>query len=412
MRRIVPLLALLAFACGAGAQTSPWYIGGAQTVTHESNLYRLAHGADESVISSKADLISSTALLAGLDQPVGRQRLYGTLTLRANRFQDNDTLDNDAYSLRAGVDWETVNRLSGNVDLSTNRNLARFDTSTTTGVQTERNVETSRRMAATVRVGVVTQYTAEASLEHQDVDFSADAYAPRENKQTTATAGVRWRPGGSTVFGAGLRHTRGEYPRALRLPDDSFQADRYTRTGLDLIANVEVGGASRIDSRLTLGRTTYDEATQRDTSGVTGFVAWIWQPGAKLRLDTRLARDTGQSSYFSGNPGIDGAVDDSRTTTSLRLRADYLATAKIRLNAGVTYARRDLVRTGPPTAQVPLGASGSDDTTEFTLGATWEPTRSLVFGCDLGHEKRSASGVLSLPYSASRMSCYGQIFLR
>ena len=77
MRRIVPLLALLAFACGAGAQTSPWYIGGAQTVTHESNLYRLADGADESVISTKADLISSTALLAGLDQPVGRAVAFG-----------------------------------------------------------------------------------------------------------------------------------------------------------------------------------------------------------------------------------------------------------------------------------------------------------------------------------------------
>ena len=55
----------------------------------------------------------------------------------------------------------------------------------------------------------------------------------------------------------------------------------------------------------------------------------------------------------------------------------------------------------------PIAAS-----TEFTLGATWEPTRSLVFGCDLGQERRSATGDLSLPYSAGRASCYAQVFLR
>jgi hypothetical protein len=406
MKPLLPLL-LLAAAGSAGAQTSPWYVGAAQTFTHESNLYRLADGADESQVRSKSDTLSSTALLAGLDQPVGRQRLYGTLSLRNNRFQDNDNLDNESYALRAGVDWETANRLSGNLDLSANRSLAQFDTFTDTGVLTERNIERSDRVSATVRLGVVTQYTAEASLEHRQVDFSAAAYDRRENRQTTATAGLRWRPGGSTVFGAGLRHTRGEYPRYLRLEDGSHLADKVTRTGLDLIANVEVGGASRIDSRLTLGRTRYDEATQRDTSGVTGFVAWNWQPGARLRLVTRLARDVGQDSYVFGGEGLDGSVDTSRTTTSLRLRADYEATAKIRLNASVTQARRDLVRTLPGGT-----LSGDDDTTLFTLGATWEPTRSLVFGCDLGHEKRSASGDLSAPYSARRYGCYGQVFLR
>ena len=36
------------------------------------------------------------------------------------------------------------------------------------------------------------------------------------------------------------------------------------------------------------------------------------------------------------------------------------------------------------------------------------PTRALTLGCDLGRERRSASGGLSLPYGASTASCYGQ----
>jgi len=408
---LLPALALW-LAGAAAAQTSPWYIGASQTVTHESNLYRLTDSAAVPAGVSKSDTLYSTALLAGLDLPVSRQRLYGTASLRASRFKDNDVLDNDGYSLRAGIDWATVNRLSGNVDLSANRSLARFNSDTEIGLLTRKNIQDSQRLATTVRLGVVTQYTAEASLEHQRTDFSAVEYDSRENRRTTGTLGLRWRPGGSNLFGAGLRHTEGEYPRFGTLPGGGFLADKYTRSGLDLIANVEVGGASRIDTRLTLGRTRYDVADQRDTSGVTGFVAWIWRPGAKLQLDTRVTRDIGQDSYFSGNPFLDGAVDTSRTTTSLRLRADYEATAKIRLNGGLSFSRRDLVRTLPPNAFLPVNARGDDDTTELTLGATWEPTRSVVLGCDVGHEKRSVDGVLSLPYTANRVGCYAQVFLR
>jgi hypothetical protein len=407
----LPLLLMLA-AGGADAQTSPWYIGAAQTFTHESNIYRLADGAATPAGVSKSDLISSTALLAGLDQPIGRQRLYGSATLRANKFKDNGVLDNEGYALRAGIDWATIERLSGNLDLSANRSLARFNTDTEIGLLTSKNIENSNRIAATVRLGVVTQYTAEASLEHRQVDYSAVEYAARENRQTTGTAGLRWRPSGSNVFGLGVRHTSGKYPRFRSLGDGVYEADAYTRTGIDLSAALETGGASRLDTRVTLGRTRYDEATQRGFSGATGYAAWTWLPGAKLRLVTRLARDDGQNSYFSGNPFVDGVIDYSRTTTTLGLNADYEATAKIRLKAGASVARRSLVRTLPPDALLGADARGRDTSTEFTLGATWEPTRSLVFGCDLGTEKRSVSGELSLPYSANRVGCYGQVFLR
>ncbi len=416
MTRLVALLlapaAVLLAAAGAQAQTSPWYVGAAQTFTHESNLYRLADGAATPPGLSRSDLISSTALLAGLDQPVGRQRLFGSATLRANRFADNRDLNNEGYALRAGLDWATVNRLSGTLEASAERSLARFDTDTEIGAQTGRNIEDNTRLFAEARVGVVTAYTAEVSLEHRDRRFSAAAYDRRENRQTTATAGLRWRPQGSTTLGLGLRHTDGRYPRFRTLDSGGFEADRYTRDGLDLIAGWESGGATRLDARITLGRTRYDQNDARDVSGATGFVAGTWRPGGRLSLTARLAHDIGQDAFFSGSPFIDGVVDTSRTTTSARLVADYALSAKLRLRTTLSLAQRDLVQTLPPSALFPGNLRGRDDTTELSLGATWEPTRSLVFGCDLGHEKRSASGDLSLPYSANRAGCYGQVFLR
>ena len=155
MTRLAPLCLLL-FTGAAVAQTSPWYIGASQTFTQESNLYRLADGAATPDGVSKADLISSTALLAGLDQPLGRQRVYGSATLRSSKFRDNKDLDNEGYALRAGLDWETVNRLSGTLEASAERSLARFNTDTELGVQTRRNIEDQTRLLAEARVGVVT----------------------------------------------------------------------------------------------------------------------------------------------------------------------------------------------------------------------------------------------------------------
>lgn len=398
-------LTTMLLAGTAAAQTSPWYVGAAQTVTHESNVRRLADDQAAPTGGSRSDIVLSTALLAGLDQPVGRQRLYGNATLRSNKYQDNPVLDYEGYALRAGLDWTTAGRLSGNVDLRADRGL-RFATDIGSSQVLERNVETSQQLATSVRVGVVTEFTAEATLEHRTVDYSAQAFEERENRQTTGTLGLRWRPSGGTVLGAGLRQVTGVYPRFGTDAAGNFLADRYTRHGLDLVGGLDLSGASRVEARLTLGRTRYEQATQRGFSGATGSLSWDWRPTGKLRLLSRVSRDSGQDSYFSSSPLGDAVVDYSRTTTTLGLRADYAASAKIRLSAGVNLARRDLVST------VPADARGSENLAELSFGATWEPTRSLVFGCDAGHEKRSVSGTLSLPYTAGRFGCYGQAYLR
>jgi len=409
--RLCTLSVLLA-AGAASAQTSPWYIGAAQTFTQESNLYRLADGAPTPAGVSKSDLVSSTALLGGLDQPIGRQRVYGSATLRSNRYQDNRDLNNESYALKAGLDWETVNRLSGSLEASADRSLARFNSDTEVGVLTQRNIEDNGSLRAVARLGVVTAYTAELSLEHRQRDFSAPEYARRENRQTTAATALRWRPQGGTMLGVGLRRTDGRYPHFRIQEDGGVLADRYMRDGLDLLAEWESGGASSLNARITLGRTRHDRNEARDISGATGFMAWTWRPGGHLSLTARLARDTGQDAFYSGSPFVDGVVDVSRTVTTARLAADYILSAKLQLRAALTHARRDLVQTLPPSASFPGDARGHDNTSELSLGASWTPTRALVFGCDLGHESRSASGDLSVPYSASRVACYAQAYLR
>ena len=113
----------LALACTAAmAQSSPYYIGVAQTLAHNSNLVALRDNQPVPAGLSKSDTVSSTALVAGIDQPFGRQRLTGTANLSSNRYSRNSEFNSSGYALRLGLDWQTIERLSGRVSGRKNAN--------------------------------------------------------------------------------------------------------------------------------------------------------------------------------------------------------------------------------------------------------------------------------------------------
>jgi hypothetical protein len=129
--------------CGtAGAQSSPYYLGISQAVNVDSNMLRAANGATLSDGFSRSDTVYSTALQAGLDQPIGRQRVYGSLALRSTRYQHNDTFNNEGYNANVGLNWETVERLSGTLSASANRSLASFSDPFISGLRSK-NLEDS-----------------------------------------------------------------------------------------------------------------------------------------------------------------------------------------------------------------------------------------------------------------------------
>jgi len=409
--RLPTLLLAGSLATVAQAETTPYYIGASQSFTRDSNLLRLSDTQEPPAGFSKADTISSTSLLAGLDQPIGRQRVFGNVALRENRLSNNDVYNNQSYSLTAGADWETVEHISGNLKASANRSLAHFNTEQI-GIVTKKNLETTQQVDASFRIGVVTAWTAEAIVGWRSVDYSAVEYKSREFSQNSISLGGRYRPRGATSLGVAVRDTKGKYPSFFPQADGSYTGDQFDRQDIDFTGYIEPSGASSVAARLSLGRTRYDLATQRDFSGVTGLLKWNWQPTGKLKFDTRLSRDPGQDSYFFDSAVSNATVDYSRLTTALRIRADYEATAKIGLNATIGYSRRSLARTLPAIPGVDSQLTGSDHSTNFGLGAIWVPLRSVTVGCDATRDQRRGELPLSSNLSDTTLSCYGQFQLQ
>jgi len=410
-----PALAACALALASAAalgQASPYYIGLSLSRGHESNVLQLADGVEPAPGFERADDVTATSLLAGFDQRISRQRVFGSMALRSYRYTNNAALDNLGYSASAGLDWATAERISGTLRVAGERSLSLYDEQL--GVLAGKNLVTSKSVNGSVSVGVITQYSLELAGGRRDVGYSLDnpVVRSREFKQDNGSLGLRWRPSGITSVSLSLSATRGVYPKFTTTAAGEDSADRFKRSSVDLALSMQPTGASSVDARISNGKTRFDLNQERDFAGTTGIVSWSWQATGKLKTNVFATRETGQDSYAVLQLNfLPATLDYSRVTSAVGFKLDHDLTAKVALTAGYGVYRRSLVATTiGPIPQAPR--AGSDSTANLTLGVRWTPWRSTLLGCNHASSRRSASGELTAPGRSTSFSCYGQVTLQ
>lgn len=404
--RAVAVCALLALGTGvAMADDTPYYFGISQTIAHDSNVFR------EGNATRVGDMVYTTALVGGIDQPIGRQRITGSGTVRTSRYGDQDVLNNNGYSLNLGLDWATIERLSGSVQLTTYQSLARFDPATIATTRAK-NLEKSKSLSATARLGLVTRLSFDVGASHRNVDYSLSdpAVDRREYKQDVFSGGLRYQFSGALIGTAGLRHTTVKYPLYTPVAGGGYLADKVRRNDLDLGVVWVASGASNVTARISATRSKHSEAVVQDYSGVTGDLSWDWRPTGKLKFTTNLTRDTnGEDSVFAtvDNSGTISSADSSisRVATSLRVRSDYAVLPKVGVYAELRYTHRALSQAVNTTVR-----SGSDNTTGWSLGASWTPVRNVNVACSVYGDSRTASGTTTLTsdFGVNTVGCTGR----
>lgn len=398
----------------AARDPRPYYLGVSQGFTHESNVFRSPNGS--------SDTYSSTSLLGGLDQRIGRQRLFGTASVSANRYFKQSELDNTSYALNAGLDWETINKLSGNVNAGLSRNLAAPAVS---GVVpgARRNIGQTQTIGTTVRYGGASLLTLEGNVGYSQVDYTDPAFAPSETRGQTAGVTLYFRPGGPLRVGVGGRLTRTEVPRALLDPiAGTYQSNTVDGKNLDLSAEYRLSGL--VDARGRLSYTRQDNSNPlisgADFSGLTGGLNVTYVATGKTALNFFAARDAGvTSSAFNGfivdtsqltpvRTFQSGTYQNNQVTNSAGVNASYAATGKTTANAGLRYSRARLLST-----LVTTGGASTSDTTDVAkvifIGASYAISYNWGLNCSASHEARDVSGALvSYSYSVNTIGCVTQ----
>ena len=425
---MIPLAAALAAASAAHAAANPYTLSVAEAVTHYSNIFNTAGSTNNPIVS---DTSYSTSLSASVDQPFGRQRFFANGSVSLNRFASRNYLNNTGTALTVGLDWSSIERLEGNVLISTSRSLSEFNPGGVVDATDKRNIETNVDAIAKFRLGVVTRLSLEGSLAHQQASYTIQAYEPREFKQEREELGVSYRFSGLLTARTGVSLGQTRYPKFERIVDANqtllgYNSDSSTRRDLYIAATWLPTGVSTITGRLNFGRTSYNRATERNFSGVTGSAGWDWTPLGKLSFSTNLSRDTGQDNIStlvtapSSSSSATFLTDTNRVTDSLRIGANYAATGKISGTAGISYSRREFVDTTQLVggSVVQPAVNNRDHTTSLSLGVRWIPTRAIAVGCNVEHNSRSAVDVVSgstsstAPgFSANTIGCQASLTL-
>ncbi len=420
MRVLRPLVAALAAtaSCGAWAEDpNPWYVGATQSLTRDSNVYRLNDNAPLAPDRARADTYSSTGLVGGLDLSIGRQHFYGAGNVRYNRYQDNDNLTNTSYGLNAGWDWATVWNLSGGVNVSANQSLAQLGGNSSAQVQTnDRNLVKTDQIGARIAWGGTGLLSVRGDYSHSRVRYSRPTQLSSNSSNSSAdsgSVGTFYNINPDLTAGVALRLTRTEQGAAVA-GAPAGQTTNSNGRNIDFSLNWRYTVQTGVNARLSFTRQTNAGGGNQDFSGLTGSLAATYAPTAKLAFSLAYNRDAGTNGTFFNVPAQAGPggstpattvlVQNSQVADSLSLGGTYAATAKIGVTAGYTYRQSRIANPG--------GGDYNDKLQVASLGASWAIARAWQLGCNLSHEKRDAGGAAGLAYSANVIGCSAQFTLR
>jgi hypothetical protein len=468
VKSTLPLLQLHALALAsslllgsaAQAQTSPYYIGLSQTLGYDSNVFRRSDrtvtvdnpanpGTPLVLKPESSGLISTTSLIAGIDQPIGRQRVYANGRLGYASYGDQPQLDAPVYSLRAGLDWETVERLSGKVEVAANQSQGPYETrqvdelsEIVTRASGAKLTDNTERALLVVRLGAgsTSRWWLEGGLRYshlnRESDFGPYAVGTAQwigyRQETTSTGfslAARNRLSGALTVGAGISTSDRDSTSAELWVNDLpppnvplADVDDSRRNNIDFFADWIATGASTVRGRLSFGEVRYDDASDEpDSSRWSGDVSWDWQPTGKTNMTTRLTYDQ-EDRELGFDPGSDDRGGDYYT--SLRWNGQYIATGKVNVNASLGLVWRPFENSRTEDG-VRFRTDGSDDDFTLSLGFTYQALRSVSSGCSIEYFSQKTSstryvtrptGTSSAPFenkvSAYMPSCFVQVMLQ
>jgi hypothetical protein len=350
-----------------------------QTMLRDSNLYRLPDDIDARALSPDADatrddLVSRTSASADGGWDLGRQAVELSVNADANRYADNDSLNNTSGNARADWNWQLASDWTGQLGGSYGRALSGF---------------TNSRFLAR---DVLETYDYHGAARYQlTPHWSLNGQARVSNgSHNTASRQQDDFDSQTTVFGTGYLTGRGdqfglEYRRkATSFPNEQpgfalFASRRY----IDRTANFNAQYAFTVKTSLqgSVGYVWrhYPEGVIGDFAGATWNASLHWEPRSKTRVTVAQWRELNayldaESSHF-----------ESRGT---RLTVAWLPGARETFAFEVSDERHDYSGFDPASfVQAPRRDALRSAQTTFT----WQPSARLALDLAYAFERRSSN---------------------
>jgi putative beta-barrel porin BBP2 len=398
-------LCLCLLAGNARAELEPFSFGASETIQHESNIL---HTLD---VDRRADWLSTTEFRAALDQAISRERLKASASVDLARYGQADRhRDSVGYAAAGEFDWETVGDLSGAIGADSRRHQYLYGLDEGPA-STSRNLQTDNHAFARVRLGGLARWSIFSGFDASQRKYSDPTFDFNETQQWAVSAGTDYSTSPDLSFGLQGRYVRGKYPK-LTADLDSFSiktVGAHTRW--------VASGNTSLDANV--GYTQQRTDGEPDLRYVNGGLNLHWAPPSHFEVTLGASRD---SDTNAGIPptvvNTSNGVSGRSLNTAAHLDVAYELTAKVKLDVDAQYIHRKYVDALVPKPfifgdEYPFEhVTGTTNTTRFTLGATYMPTRTITTGCSVSREvhasEQSVRDVAG-PYTDNTVQCTAAI---
>ena len=397
---------LICFVAGAArAELQPFSFDASETIQHESNIL---HTADS---VRTADWLSTTEFRAALDQQIGRERLKASAAVDVDRYGHADRGRNsEGYTAAGEFDWETIGDLSGAFGADSRRHQYLYGLDD--GIaSTSRNLQTDNHAFAHVRLGGMARWSIFGGFDASERKYTDPTFNFNAVQQWAVSGGTDYSTSPDLSFGVQGRYVRGKYPE-LAAALDSFSVKT-----VGVHSRWVASGNTSLDANV--GYTQQRTDGESDLRYVNGAFNWHWTPPSHFTVTLGASRDSDTNAGTPSSVSSTGnGVSGRSLNTAAHLDVGYELTAKVKLDADAQFIHRKYV-----DALVPSPFSFGDDaslehvtgttnTTRFTLGASYMPTRTITTGCSVSrevHNSEQSVRDVAGPYTDNTVQCMASI---
>jgi len=362
------ILATLFLAGAALAQSDVITVVVADSITHDSNLFRRPDS-----LNPQSDRINSASVGLRIDKQYAQQRFQLEASQTSRRYDKLSRLNSDAVDYNAAWLWFLTPRWSGTLSTSRSESLVPFEDT----LGTQRNVRISQNRAFTADGLLFGGWHLLLGITQADQTSEQAVQIEPDFRATSAEAGIRYvAPSGNSVS-AVRRATKGDYlnqPAVPGLVDNGYQVDDS-----ELKANWAITGKSSLTGGVAWRERTNKNPAQRDFSGLDANLSYSWRPTGKLALSV-LASQTLTPLQNSPSAYV---VNDT-----LSIGPTWQASPKVAVRLSLSRAESNYRGTGVVPA---AGPARRDTLDSAEVGVNWSVMRSASVGISVQQQRRASN---------------------
>ena len=352
----------------------------AESVRHETNLFRLPTGSDRQALigrSSGAETIYTTTLGVRYDKRYSLQRVHFDVAYVDYRFQNFDFLSFGALNYQAEWNWSVTPRFYGNLSAMRRERPNNFSESRSLARLNQRNdrEESARRLDGAYELDA--RWRVLGALARYAQDSSVPLITETATRQTVADAGVRYVLPSGSLATLTLRTADGEYTDALTEVQASGRS--FTQREIEFDALWKLSTQTSLGLRLGHRQRAHGGSPERDFDGLLGMARLQWSVTPRVMLT---------SGWVHNIEGFQTVDANFYRSDRLFIHPTWQILSKTKASLQYAYTQRRYG--GSPDPATP-SSQRRDADQEVSIGLEWKPRDYVGISSTLQRSSRSSS---------------------